>query len=73
MARGKMKVTCEFCGSPIDSGDRLTFRKIVGWEQVRHAGGTNQIHLRKPLDVFSCYSCISRLKRGLDVDQGALF
>lgn len=49
-----------------------TFRKVVGWEKPRAEGGTNMIALRQPQDVYACWSCIDRLRKGLDPLQESL-
>jgi hypothetical protein len=61
---------CVYCGAEIDAAS--DYRKIVGWERSRSAGGTNAVALREPTDEWACRWCIERLKRGITAEQGSL-
>lgn len=67
-----MDVRCVFCGALVDPEATTTFRKVIGWEHPRADGGTNAIALRQPVDEFACWSCIDRLRKGLDPLQASL-
>lgn len=56
---------CVFCGDVVDPDGPLTYRRVVGFERHRDAGGTNALRLRQPLEEFACYSCVDRAANGL--------
>ena len=63
---------CEFCGTEVDPNSRLTYRRVVGWEHPRDAGGTNALALRQIQDRFACFSCIDKQRRGISLGQTTL-
>ncbi len=65
-----MNGKCTFCDGPV-SADR-DYRKVVGWERNRAAGGTNAIAAREPQDEWACTTCIEKLKRGVTIEQQSL-
>lgn len=67
-----MRTVCEFCGNNVDPDNRLTYRKVTGWEHPRQAGGTNALALRETHDVFACSPCIDKQRAGIPVGQTSL-
>lgn len=61
---------CIHCQGPIDEDQ--DYRKVIGWERRRSAGGTNAIKLREPLDDWACRWCVEKQVKGLAPSQGAL-
>ena len=63
-------MTCVYCKGPIDGS--LDYRRVIGWERQRSAGGTNAIALREPQDEWACAECVRKLKRGVTLEQTSL-
>lgn len=61
---------CIHCSDPIDPDQ--DFRKVIGWERRRGAGGTNAIKLRQPQDEWACRYCIAKLVKGISPTQGSM-
>lgn len=72
-----MKIYCYFgCGTEVDPSDRSIWRRVTGWEhrgpkQSGRRGGSD-ISMREPTGEFACTQCVSRLKAGLNPQQGSL-
>jgi hypothetical protein len=64
-------IKCSICDRPVKP-KAPNYRKVVGWEQVRKAGGANAITLRSELGVWAHSSCMEAEKLGLG-DQLGLF
>jgi hypothetical protein len=72
-----MTIACYFgCGTQIDPNDRNAWRRVTGWE---HRGlksgarrGGSDISMREPTGEFACPKCVSRLKAGINPQQGSL-
>lgn len=58
---------------PHDVETDLAYRKVVGWEQRRAAGGLHSLTLREVLDEYACYACIQRYRQNIAVTQIDLF
>lgn len=54
---------CPFCGQLVEA-TRNAYRRVIGWEQTRQDGGTNQIKLRTPTGEWAHGSCIELAKLG---------
>ena len=71
-----MKVPCEFSTPDhphdVETSGADAYRKEVGYERRRAAGGTNAIHQRRPTDTWCCGSCMRKLARNLNPAQEAL-
>ena len=65
-------VTCKFCGTEVDPDNRLTFREVKGWEQIREQGGLNTLTLRHTTGEFACWSCVDKERRGIPAGQTSL-
>lgn len=66
---------CVHCGKEISRDDlfhRRYYQRVVGWERPRAAGGSNQITLRNPIDVFSCIECVDKIRVGVPIGQGSM-
>ena len=72
MTSARLLVACALCGEPVDAYSRLTYRRVVGWEKPRSAGGTNALALRQPLNTYAHSECIDKARRGIDAKQGVL-
>lgn len=67
-----MMVHCHYCGDPVDTDARTTFQRVEGWERKRDQGGTNAIIGRQVRQSWACYTCIDRLRHGIDPAQQTL-
>lgn len=63
---------CSACNCLMDERVDTVWEKVEGWVKPRDAGGPNALSLRKPLGVFMCDACMSKLRAGLSVDQMVL-
>jgi hypothetical protein len=64
-----MNGVCDWCHeNPID--DR--FREVSGIEQRRAQGGANKIIGRKETGRRICAPCVSKIERGIPINQGTL-
>ena len=57
-----MNVPCSLCGEPVDAFSPRVYRKVVGYERTRKAGGTNALALRQPLEEWAHLHCIEKVK-----------
>ena len=71
-----MTVHCCYCGDGYDPESRLIWRRVQGWERRAARDSTRRggsdITCREPLDEWACDPCVSKVRRGLSPDQGAL-
>lgn len=69
-----MKVACSFCREPVDPAS--SYRRVSGWERKAYGRtsrkGGSDIVLRESHDEFACSACITRIKAGINAEQGAL-
>lgn len=63
---------CE-CGRGMDERRDTVWGKVTGWEKKRHAGGTNHIACRRPLDEFMCDACMRKVLAGVPAGQDSLW
>lgn len=67
--------SCFYCGEPVDSKSRFTWRRVIGWErkataESRRSG--SDIALREAVDEYACDRCVSRIKQKISPAQGSL-
>lgn len=62
---------CEFCGTELTSAHGW-YRKAEGWAEVRRQGGTHALVGQRFTGDVACGSCITALRRGVQVEQGSL-
>lgn len=72
-----MKIYCYYgCGREVDPTDRTVWRRITGWEHrspmTSSRRGGSDISMREPTGEYACHACVSRVKAGLNPQQGAL-
>lgn len=61
---------CSICGEDVIPA--MDYRKVVGWERIRHQGGTNAISNREPLNEWAHKRCLDRRRSGVADGQTAL-
>lgn len=72
-----MTVKCFYgCGREVDPHDRLSWRRITGWEHkspiTSTRRGGSDISMREGTGEYACDPCMRRIKSGLSPQQGAL-
>lgn len=61
---------CDLCGlRPVHED----YREITGWEKLRAQGGANHITARRETGRLACSECITRMRRGLALNQEQLW
>jgi len=65
-----MNGRCVYCNRPVTIDH--DYRKVIGWERHRSGGGTNALAVREPQDEWACSECVSKLKRGVTMEQTSL-
>lgn len=68
-----MTLTCSKCGREI--AERDAYHGVHGWERkssIASRRSGSDITLRRQTGELACSECITRLKTGLDVNQGTL-
>jgi hypothetical protein len=68
--RSELTVLCSFCRQR-EADQR--FREVIGWEQLRTAGGANRIIGRKATGRVACTSCMIDVRAGLQPGTPKLF
>lgn len=66
------EVRCSLCGQAGIDPER-DYRRVIGWERRRSAGGTNAVALRQPLGEWAHRNCVDLTTSGISLDQGAMF
>lgn len=66
-----MKITCEFCGDPLDPKSKNTYQALTGWIKPRPQGGVNSVALREMLPRFAHAGCVAA-EKSVGRDQGSL-
>ena len=67
-----MQAKCFHCNDSIDT--RQAYQYVKGWTKVRRKGsGINTLALLERTDRYACPACIDKLKKGLGINQMALF
>ncbi len=62
---------CVFCGKPVDTNNRSTYRRVTGWDRPGKAGGSD-IVLRERLQQWAHPFCVDRQRDGVSVHQETL-
>lgn len=66
-------MNCLFCGARLVVTNSGTWREVVGWVQQRKQGGAHGVHAQSETGRYACESCMALKRRGIAIQQGALW
>lgn len=69
----RFQASCFHCHEYVDIRQEGVYQYVHGWVKARRKGGTNTIALQERTDRYACVNCIDKLKKGLGINQMALF
>lgn len=67
-----MKVECEYCKQTLTFGEGV-FQYTHGWCQYTRKHGANTVALPVREPRYACKQCIGLLRKGIAIEQQALF